>query len=308
MSTVEPRRVIVTVATTGSFLTRDMTPHVPITPQEIADVATECRELGAAVAHVHARRPDGSPTCDPEVYGEINQLIRDQSDIVVNNSLGGGFRGDMVRELNDEWVEVDFEKRLKALDAKPEMATLNIQSVAARVDGRNVLFSTTTERIERLAERMRELQIKPEFEIVGPPCILRELRRIVELGLDSEPYIANLVVGYDHVFQGAMPYAPRHIQYMVDLLPPGAVFNVTAWWESQLPAMTLGILLGGHVHVGLEDNPDYRPGELTTNQELVKRCVRIIRELNCEPATPAEAREILQLPSAQGRPVHSEMA
>jgi uncharacterized protein (DUF849 family) len=234
------------------------------------------------------------------VYGEINELIRDQSDIVINNSLGNGFRGEMVRELNDEWVEVNFDNRLKALDANPEMATLNIQSVVAPQAGaRNVLFSTTTDRIQQLTERMRELRIKPEFEIVSPPCILRELRRIIDLGLDSEPYIANLVIGYDHVFQGVMPYAPKHIQYMVELLPPGSVFNVTAWGETQLPAMTLAILLGGHVHVGLEDSPEYRPGQLTTNQEIVRRCVRIIRELNCEPATPAEARQMLKLPSAQ---------
>jgi uncharacterized protein (DUF849 family) len=101
-------------------------------------------------------------------------------------------------------------------------------------------------------------------------------------------------------FQNAMPFSPRHLQMMVDLLPKDSVFCVSGIGPSQLEANISALLLGGHARVGLEDNLYYRHGELATNVQLTERIVRIIRELDMEPATPAEAREIMGLPRTDG--------
>lgn len=124
---------------------------------------------------------------------------------------------------------------------------------------------------------------------------MQDMRTLAAEGLDTAPHIVNLCVGFDHVFQGAMPYSPKILQMMVELLPVGSVFSVAAAGTAQLPATTHALLLGGHVRVGLEDSLDYLPGDPASNPRLVERMVRIIRELGMEPATPQEAREILGL-------------
>ena len=119
--------------------------------------------------------------------------------------------------------------------------------------------------------------------------------RIKDLPEPRPPHYVNLVFGLDRVFQGALPYTPRFLHLMIDLLPVDSMFCVSAMGAAQLPATTMSVLLGGHIRVGLEDNSFYSYGRRATNQDLVQRAVRIIRELGCEPATPAEAREMLGL-------------
>ena len=142
---------------------------------------------------------------------------------------------------------------------------------------------------------MRESGIKPEWEVMSPDHVLQEVSRLIKAGYDSPPHYVNLVFGLDRVFQGALPYQPRFLHLMIDLLPADSIFCVSAMGAAQLPATTMSVLLGGHVRVGLEDNSYYSYGRPATNQDLVQRMVRIIRELGCEAATPAEAREMLGL-------------
>jgi uncharacterized protein (DUF849 family) len=117
--------------------------------------------------------------------------------------------------------------------------------------------------------------------------------------MDEKPYFINFVLGADRGFQGAMPYTPKVLQQMVELMPEGAIFNVSAIGIAQLNAALQSLLLGGHVRVGLEDNLYYSRGRLANNVELVERIVRIIRDLGAEPATPAEARKMIGLPRRQ---------
>ncbi|MEX1271023.1 MAG: 3-keto-5-aminohexanoate cleavage protein, partial [Acidimicrobiia bacterium] len=119
--------------------------------------------------------------------------------------------------------------------------------------------------------------------------------RLIELGYDTAPHYVNIVLGTDGHFSGTWPYRPRYLQIMVDELPSDSIFGVTAIGASQLPATLHGLLLGGHMRVGLEDNIYYRKGELGTNLQLVERAVRLMRELELEPASPTEAREMLGL-------------
>jgi uncharacterized protein (DUF849 family) len=142
---------------------------------------------------------------------------------------------------------------------------------------------------------MRVKGIKPEWEVFSPTHLLQDVKACLDAGLDTPPFFINFVLGADRGFQGAMPYSPKILQQMVDLMPDGAIFNVSAIGPAQLNAALQSLLLGGHVRVGLEDNLYYSRGRLANNVELVERIVRIIRELDMEPATPNEAREIMGL-------------
>jgi 3-keto-5-aminohexanoate cleavage enzyme len=288
-------KVIVTVAPTGGMANKKMNPNLPTQPQEIADDTYRCYNAGASVVAVHARRPDDEATCDPAVYSHINRLIRDKCDIILNNSTGGGINGDMVRELDNGLWEIQWEERLKGMQGDGvEMCTLDAQSVIASFNGKEILVATPPSRIRQIAEMMRERGIKPEWEVFGLADIVQDVQRAINEGLDDAPHFINIVIGAN-AFQGALPYTPRLLQTMVDHLPRNTVFNVSAIGAAQLPAAMNSLLLGGHVRVGLEDNLYYKQGELATNVQLVERLVRLVREMGYEPATPAEAREIIGL-------------
>jgi 3-keto-5-aminohexanoate cleavage enzyme len=292
------RKVIVTVAPTGGMAGKAQNPHLPTQPEEIADVVARCCELGASVAAIHARRPsDDQATCDPQIYAEINRLVRERCDIVINNSTGGGIDGDVIADYALPGMQVqDFEHRLLGADAGAEMATADCWTDVASFGGRELLIDTSPSKSEALVNHLRARGVKPEWEVMSPSHMVKDMRRLIDAGYDRPPYFVNIVLGIA-AFQGALPYTPKLLQTMVDLLPEESVFCVSAIGPAQLPATTMGILLGGHVRVGLEDNLSYARGELATNEQLVERTVRIIRELGHEPATPAEAREIIGLPA-----------
>jgi uncharacterized protein (DUF849 family) len=288
-------KVIVTIAPTGGMAGKAQNPNLPTQPEEIAEDVYRCYNAGASVVAVHARRPDDEATCNPEIYRRINSLIRAKCDIVINNSTGGGINGDMVRQQPDGRYELMFEERIKGVEAGAEMCTLDAQTVVASFSGREILVQTSPERCVKLATLMKERGIKPEWEVFNPADLLTDVQACIDAGLDEPPYFINFVLGV-RAFQGAMPYTPKILQQMVDIMPKDAVFNVSAIGPFQLNAGVQSILLGGHVRVGLEDNLYYSRGRLAKNIEQVERIVRIIRELGFEPATPAEAREIIGLP------------
>ena len=295
-----PRKVIVTVAPTGGMASKQQNPNLPTQPEEIAESVFHSYKEGASIAALHARRPDDEATCDAAIYGRINRLIRDRCDIVINNSTGGGINGDMIRELPNGLWEIASEERLKGVEANPEMATLDAQTVVASFGGREILVATTPQRCEHMAKLFKEKGVKPEWEVFSPEHILQDVTRLIQKDYDEPPYFINIVLGGERGFQGAMPYTADILQMMVRMLPPQTIFCVSAIGPAQLPATTQAILLGGHVRVGLEDNNYYAPGQLTTNEQLVARTVRILRELGHEPASPAEAREMIGLPRRRG--------
>ena len=292
------RKVIVTIAPTGGMASKASSPHLPTQPQEIADDVVRCWEAGASVAAIHARRAgDDEATCDPEIYGRINALIRSRSDIILNNSTGGGINGDMIRPAEDGFYTFNWEERLRGMEAPHvEMCTLDPTTIVATYEGREIVMNTSPTRCRELAERMKARGIKPEWEVFSPTHMLQDVQTLIDAGLDEPPYYINIVLGVHRGFQGAMPYSPKILQMMADMLPKDALLNVSAIGPAQLPAAVQTLLLGGHVRVGLEDNLYYGKGQLATNLQLTERIVRIIRELGMEPATPAEAREIIGLP------------
>jgi len=291
------RKVIVTIAPTGGMASKEQNPHIPTQPDEIADDVYRCYDAGASIVAVHARRPDDEATCDPAIYGRINELIRDKCDIIINNSTGGGINGDMIKLGENGYPEIAWEERLKGIEAGAEMCTLDPTTIVATFEGREILMNTSPTRCRELATKMKEKGIKPEWEVFSPTHLLQDVMTLLKDGLDEPPHFINFVLGAGRGFQGAMPYTPKILQAMVDLMPANAVFNVSAIGPAQLNAALQSLLLGGHVRVGLEDNLYYERGVLANNVQLVERIVRIIRELGMEPATPAEAREIIGLPA-----------
>ena len=293
-------KVIVTIAPTGGMASKQQNPSLPTQPHEIAQDVYDCYNAGASVVAVHARRPDDGATCNADIYRDINTRIRAKCDIVINNSTGGGVHGDMIAQAPNGYWEIVWEERLKGMDAGAEMCTLDATTIIATFGGKELLMHTSPERSKHLAIEMKKRGIKPEWEVFSPTHIVQDVAALTAAGFDDEPFFINLVLGVHRNFQNAMPYTPRVLQSMVDLLPKGSIFCVSGIGPAQLPSAMNSLLLGGHVRVGLEDNLYYGPGELATNLQLTERIVRLVREMGYEPATPTEAREIMGLPRKTG--------
>ena len=267
-------KLIITVAPTGNVPTREMTPHLPITPAEIAETAVRCRQAGASVIHVHARDAAGQPTLDPAVFARIHQLVTERTDLVVQVSTGGR-------------AGMDPDARAAAVRLlRPEMASLTTGSM----NFPDRVYANPFSVIERLAAAMKEAGTKPELEIFEAGMIANALT-LVDKGLLLPPLHFGFVLGC----RGSLPASPRNLLFLGESIPPDSTWSVAAVGRWQLPMAALAIVMGGHVRVGLEDNIYYRKGELATNEQLVARVARIAAELGRPVATPDEAREILGL-------------
>jgi 3-keto-5-aminohexanoate cleavage enzyme len=289
------RKVIITIAPTGGMADKSTTPHLPMTPEEIAEDVYQCWRAGASVAAIHARRADGQATCDPKVYSRINELVRARCDIVINNSTGGGVNGDMVSILPDGRREISFDERIKGTMAGAEMCTFDPQMLCVRFGDDELIHDTSWSRCIRLAEAMKERNIKPEWEVMSLPDLML-VERLIALGYDQPPHYINIVMNNHKAVTGTTAYTPRNLLRFVEDLPKDSLFGVSGIGAAQLPASVQSIIMGGQARVGLEDNIYYAHHKLATNLQLVERIVRILRELNLEPATAAEARTMLGLP------------
>lgn len=290
-------KVIVLVAPTGGMAFKSQNPYLPTQPEEIARDVYDCYNAGASVVAIHARRPDDEATCNADIYADINARLRAACDIVINNSTGGGVHGDMIRPIEGGMWDTVWEERIKGMEAGAEMCTLDAFTFVASFGGKEVLLNTSPSRCRFLAEAMKTRGIKPEWEVFSPTHIVQDATTLIQMGLDEPPYVFNLVMNAHRGFQNAMPYSPKGLQYMVDLLPEESIFCVSGIGPAQLPAGINSLLLGGQIiRVGLEDNLYYRQGQLARNVELVERTVRILREMDYDIASPAEAREMLGLP------------
>lgn len=268
------RKVIVTVALTGGNHGKDVNPNLPEQPDEIAQSAYACYKGGASVAHLHARDRSGKPSGDVEIFGEIKRRIREKCDIILSFSTGGG-------------PNLTPEQRIQAAQADPEICSLNMGSLI-REDGS--VWMNPTNQIEQWATILKERGIKPELEVYSQ-TMFADVENLIAKGLIEKPYFINLVLGMRR--QGALRATTKNLLSLIEFLPVECVLNVTAIGKMQLPLTTLGLLMGANLRVGLEDNIYYSKGVLATNEQLVARSVRIVRELGFEVATTDEARQML---------------
>ena len=273
-------KVIITASLDGAMVTKDMTPYVPEQPDEIAQASLECYNAGASIVHIHARDEQGKPTGSKEKFEEILAAVKAKCpEIIVQFSTGGG-------------ANLTLEERVRCLDAKPESASLNMGTLMRQTGAQaGQPFSNLTKDIEAWATKMRELDIKPEMECYSQ-SMYRDVTNLIKKDLLNPPYYVNMVLGMQ--YQGAVEATPEMLASMIQFLPEGCYFNCCAVGAAQLPVTTAAMIMGGAARVGLEDNIYYSKGVLaTSNAQMVERTVRIARELNIEPTTPDEARQIL---------------
>jgi 3-keto-5-aminohexanoate cleavage enzyme len=285
-------KLIVGAAITGGeYVTKQLTPYVPCTVEEIAEEAYKCWEAGASIVHLHAKDPEtGGPIPDPRkanlILHEYIKEIRKRCDIIINVTTGGG-RGMLPP------AELDAVIRERIMLGQ-EISSLNMGTINIWVEPiTEYFFINTTALIERWARYMLEANVKPELEVYDTGMINTAIT-LLERDVLKEPLWFQFVM----IGRTGMSPTVKCLQYCVDCLPKDSIWSVCALSRWEIPMATAAILLGGHVRVGLEDNLYIQKGVLAkSNAELVEKIIRIAKEVGREIATPDEARRILKLKS-----------
>jgi len=268
-------KLIITLAHTGNVPTKDMNPNTPVTVREIVRDIKECAELGASVAHIHARDENGLPTSRRDVFEQILQEL-DRQSVKVIRQLSTGARGG----------ENTIEYRGQMLDLKAHMASLSTGSS----NFPNSVNANSPELIEALAVKMQKNGIVPEIEAFDM-AMISNAERLLKKGVLKAPLHFNLVLNVP----GSIPGTPKNLLYMVDSLPSGSTWTVTAAGRPHLQLITIAIAMGGNVRTGLEDVLSVESDIKASNQMLVQRIVAISRAYGREIASPEEAMAILNL-------------
>jgi uncharacterized protein (DUF849 family) len=288
-------RVFITVAVTGNLTAPDQTPHLPITPAEIAEACLEAAAAGAAIAHIHVRDPaTGQPSMELALYREVVERIRTRNeDLILNLTTGPG--GRFAPSRDDPAVAgpgttlMRPEARVEHIATlRPDVCTLDLNTMNS---GGQIVINTP-ENVRRMARVIREAGVKPEIELFdsGDIALLHDL--IADGSLDPAP-LCSLVMGVRYGFQ----VSPETVLYARGLLPEGAIFTAIGIGRHVFTAATQSYLLGGHVRVGIEDGVYLSRGALApSNAAMVVKIRGILESLGAEIASAAQARELLGLP------------
>lgn len=289
------RPVIVTCALTGGGDTVGKNPAVPVTPEQIATSALDAAKAGAAIVHIHVRDPaTAKPSTDLALYRETVERIRAvDTDVIINLTTGAGAR--FIPSDADPKVGAPGstlatpEARVRHVEAlRPEICTLDITTM----NFGEFVFVNTPAHLRVMGRAVAAAGVLPELECFDSGNVRLALR-LIEEGVLRQPAMFQICLG---VPWGA-PATPEAMMFMRDMLPKGAFWTGFGIGPAQFPMVAQALLLGGHVRVGLEDNLHIEKGVLApSNAALVEKAVRILRALDAEPATPAEARLILGLP------------
>ena len=279
--------LMVNFCPTGMIPTKAMTPHVPITADEVIEDACRALELGVAIVHLHAREADGSPTYRGEIYEKMILGIRGHfSDAIICVSCSG-------RNYPD------FEQRSEVLEltgaARPDLASLTLTSL----DFPTGTSQNAPDMVLALGEKMVARGIKPELECFDFGMINAANMLIAKGLLGEAPYYFNLLLGSRY----SVPATARHLSNMLEDLPPDSLWSAAGIGLFQLPMNVLAIAMGGHCRVGLEDNiyHGFDRGELATNEGLVERVAHLSETFGRPLATSTRARALLGLGRSASR-------
>lgn len=284
---------IISCAVTGNITTPQQTPHLPITPGQIADACLEAARAGAAIVHIHVRHPDGRPSMELAHYREVVERLRAaDEDVVINLTTGPGQR--FIPSEADPSVAAPGttlmrpERRVTHVQAlRPELCSLDLNTMYS---GSSVVINTPAN-LAIMAELIAEAGVKPELEVFDSGDIQLG-NHFIEQGRLPASTLFQIVLG---VRYGAIA-TPETLMYMRSLLPPTAPFSAFGVGRWEFPMLAQSWLLGGHVRVGLEDNIYIEKGVLApSNAALVTKAVRMVRDLGGRIATPGETREMLGL-------------
>jgi uncharacterized protein (DUF849 family) len=288
--------IFITCAVTGNLTTPDQTPHLPITPEEIADAALEAAEAGAAVVHIHVRDPKtGKPSMALEYYRDVVERIRTKNtQLILNLTTGPG--GRFVPSNEDPKIAgpgttlLAPERRVDHIKAlRPDICTLDLNTMNS---GGEVVINTP-DNVRRMARVIGEAGVKPEIELFdsGDIALMHDLLKDQTI---TGPVLCSFVMGVRYGFQPS----PETVLYARSLLPAQAQFTAVGIGRTAFQSVALSYLAGGHVRVGLEDSVYLGRGVLApSNAAMVEKARRIVEDLGGQIAPPRSAREIIGLPS-----------
>ena len=270
--------MVITAAMVGAETTREQTPHLPITAEEIAEDAVRCREAGAAMVHLHVRTADGKPSQDAELFRAAIRAIRKRTDVLIQTSTGGA-------------VGMTVAERCGPLTLtgpdRPDMATLTTGTVNFGEE----VFWNPRPLVRDIAKRIRAIGLRPELECFDVGMI-DEARYLAKEGLVDLPAHFDFVLGVP----GTLQARPEVLDFMIASLPEGSTWTVAGVGRHQLPLVDEAAKRGGNARVGLEDNIYLSKGVLAKgNWELVADAAKRARANGREPATPEQARKLLRL-------------
>lgn len=271
-------KVIVTAALTGAVTPKDINENIPLTPEEIAEDAYKCWKSGAAVVHLHMRDAQGIGTMDATRFAETIRLIRahEDCDVVINCTTSGDNRA----------TDEERMKHVATLDGI-EMSSYDAGSFNWMPGG---VFTNSPKFLEKLGEVVTSRGIKPEIEIFDSGML-----GIAEYFADKGKLLRPLHYQFCLGVLGGMPATVENLLYLQSKLPAGSTWSAFGVGRAHMPILFSALALGGHVRVGLEDNVYLSKGVKASNVKLVERAADAIRLFGKQPASPAEAREILGL-------------
>ena len=272
--------LIINLAPTGMIPSRTQTPHLPLTPEEIAAEVVQCAEHGATMAHLHARDAQGLPVTDPAIFADIIRRVRAQVPQMVIISTTSGRQ------------ESEVEKRAGTLylegDAKPDMASLTLGSMNFATSA----SINSPQTITRLAQIMQERGIKPELEVFDLGMV-NFAKILIDKGLLEPPFYFNILLGNPSTAQASL----LHLGSIVADLPAQSIWSVAGLGRFQNRANGLGVVMADGVRVGLEDNLwlDDARQQLATNLQMVQRVRAQAAALGRGIASQAQVRQRLGL-------------
>ena len=289
-------KTIISCALTGNLVKPEQHPALPITPRQIAEAALGARAAGAAIVHIHVRDPDtGRPSMRLDLYREAVDRIRDSgSDLIINLTTGEGGRyapsEEEPRVAGPGTTLVHPLLRVEHIvELRPDICSLDFNTMNS---GQQVVINTPGN-VRKMAKAIIEAGTKPELEVFDTGDIHLANDLIAEGLLPGKPFF-QIVTGVKYGCSASV----ETLAYMKSLLPPDAIWSAFGIGPREYPMLAASFLLGGQVRVGMEDNIYIRRGQLTRdNAELVEQAVKVLDLLGSEPATPAEARVMLDLPA-----------
>jgi uncharacterized protein (DUF849 family) len=271
---------VVNLAPTGMIPTKEMTPHVPITPAEVAMDVAKCASIGLTTVHVHARDEDGRPTSDRDTYGRFVEAVREAvPDVAVCVSCSG--RNDPTYETRSKVLDLEGARR-------PDLASLTLASLnfpkSASVNAPDTVI--------RLAEKMKDRGIKPELEVFDLG-MMNYARYLIDKGVLERPFYFNIILGN---VASAQPDLV-HLGALLHDLPEHSYFSVGGVGDAQLRSNVHGLAQGGGVRVGIEDNVwlDEARSRLCTNIDQVSRINELGKLMGRRAMPPAEFKRLLEL-------------
>ncbi|MGZ5533292.1 MAG: 3-keto-5-aminohexanoate cleavage protein [Methylobacter sp.] len=272
--------LIINLAPTGMVPTRAQSQYVPLSTQEIAADVAGCAALGASMVHIHARDKDGVPTEDPVVYEEIIDAIRaGNPELVVIVSTSGR----VVSEVERRSAALYLDGRFKPDMASLTLGSMNFATSASVNDPKTIIL---------LAKIMQERGIKPELEVFDTGMV-NFAKILIDKGLITPPFYFNILLGNPSTAQATL----LHLAAIISDLPPQSIWSLAGIGRFQARANALGVVMGGGVRVGLEDNLwlDAVRTQLATNVQLVQRVVSQAEALGRAIAKPQAVRSMLGL-------------